>query len=93
MADTLTPNGELTAPSTKPLRELVRQALEGYFAHLNKDMPPRKVYDMVTEQVEVPLLEITMAYTAGNQCQAAEILGLSRNTLRKKLRGYHLIKE
>lgn len=72
----------------QPLRELVRQALENYFAQLDKTMPPREVYPLVLEEVEVPLLEATLAYTQGNQCQAADILGISRSTLRKKLRSY-----
>ncbi len=83
---------EVNTSVKQPLRELVRRALEHYFAHLDQTMPPRQVYPLVLEEVEIPLLEATLAYTNGNQCQAADILGISRSTLRKKLRGYQVSK-
>jgi len=78
--------------TNKPLRKLIQKALESYFAHIDKDMPPKGVYQMVMEETEIPLLETTLAYTQGNQCQAAEILGISRSTLRKKLQQHNLSK-
>ncbi|HVV68023.1 MAG TPA: DNA-binding transcriptional regulator Fis [Gammaproteobacteria bacterium] len=74
----------------KPLRQLVRQALDNYFAHLDAALPPTQLYDLVLEEVEPPLLEATLKYTRGNQCKAAILLGISRSTLRKKLKHYDL---
>jgi Fis family transcriptional regulator len=79
-----------TQDQQKPLRELIQIALERYFSHLDKNMPPKAVYQMVIEETEIPLFQATLAYTNGNQCQAAEILGISRSTLRKKIKHYHL---
>lgn len=45
---------------------------------------------MVLNEVEVPLLEAVLSYTGGNQTQAAEVLGINRGTLRKKLKEYNL---
>ena len=47
---------------------------------------------MVLQEVERPLLEVVMQKTNGNQSRAAEVLGINRNTLRKKLRLYQLIR-
>jgi Fis family transcriptional regulator len=47
---------------------------------------------MVLSEVEKPLLEVVMHHANSNQCQAAEILGINRNTLRKKLKLYKIIK-
>ncbi|MCX8146799.1 MAG: Fis family transcriptional regulator, partial [Azovibrio sp.] len=52
----------------------------------------RQVYDMVIRAVEKPMLEFMMDYTGGNQSQAADWLGINRNTLRKKLVEHKLIK-
>jgi len=65
----------------------VTQALARYFAEL-KHEPPVNLYKMVVEAVEPPLLKIVMERYRYNQCQAAQVLGLSRGTLRTKLR-YH----
>ena len=48
-------------------------------------MPPVGLYDRVLEDVERPLIQLTLAATRGNQVRAAEVLGLNRNTLRKKI--------
>lgn len=67
----------------------IRQSVEGYFKDLDGE-PPQGVYDMVLNCVEKPLLECVMAYAKGNQSKAADILGLNRNTLRKKLQQYDI---
>ncbi len=72
-----------------PLREHVRAALHDYFAQLDGDMPAN-LYKLVLAEMERPLLETVLHYTRGNQTRAAEVLGLNRTTLRKKLRGYDL---
>ena len=77
-------------PAT-PLREHVRESLRIYFHNLG-GQAPSNLYDLVQHEVEPPLLEIVMWFTHGNQSKAAEILGLNRGTLRKKLRQYGLDK-
>ena len=67
----------------------VTDALEVYFQDLD-GQPPHAVYDMVLQCVEKPMLTYVLNYTGGNQSKAAEILGLNRNTLRKKLKQYDL---
>lgn len=74
----------------KTLRDCVQETLASYFEHL-EGQPVTHVYDMVLAEVEAPLLEAVMRYTQRNQCKAAEMLGLSRGTLRKKLKQYDLL--
>jgi Fis family transcriptional regulator, factor for inversion stimulation protein len=71
------------------LREQVSRALEEYFTELG-EMPPRNLYQLVLQEVEIPLLKEVMQYTKGNQSKASQILGLNRGTLRKKLKLYDL---
>jgi len=74
-----------------PLREQVQSTLEAYFRRLEGHVPshvPSNLYKLVLQEVELPLLETVMRYTRGNQTRAAEILGLNRSTLRKKLKQY-----
>ena len=75
----------------KPLNHHVKHSIERYFRELNGEQPA-SVYDMVLQEVERPLLEVVMQETNGNQSRAAEILGINRNTLRKKLKLYQLIR-
>jgi Fis family transcriptional regulator len=72
------------------LDEAVRQSLDSYFADLG-DTEPSDLYDMVVRCVERPLLIITMQKANNNQSRAAAMLGLTRNTLRKKLLAHKLI--
>lgn len=71
------------------LANSVKSSLDQYFKDLDGE-PPHALYDMVLACVEKPLLEYTMQYVNGNQSKAAEILGLNRNTLRKKLQIYNI---
>ena len=73
----------------EPLRECVRDALNAYFRQLDGHAPA-DLYKMVIAEVEQPLLETVMQHTQGNQTQAAQALGISRSTLRKKLAIYGL---
>ena len=73
----------------KPLRDCVHAAMKNYFKHLN-GYGTSDLYQMVLAEVEPPLLETVMEYTKGNQTRAAEVLGISRSTLRKKLAIYEL---
>jgi Fis family transcriptional regulator, factor for inversion stimulation protein len=71
------------------LAACVRSALEAYFKDLDGEQP-HAVYDMLIHCVEKPLLQSVMHRAGGNQSKAAEILGLNRNTLRKKLKQHDL---
>ena len=73
----------------EPLRECVRDAVEHYFAQLG-DHSTGGLYDLVMKEVEAPLLECVLRQAQGNQSRAAELLGINRGTLRKKLKGYGL---
>lgn len=72
-----------------PLSECVETALKDYFEQLNGHSTAN-LYDMLLAEVEAPLFKATLEYTNGNQSRAAEILGLNRGTLRKKLKAYGL---
>lgn len=74
---------------TIPLNGHVRSAMEKYFSDLNGH-PPGGLYQLFMNEVERPLLESVMHHTEGNQTRAAELLGINRGTLRKKLKGYDL---
>lgn len=74
----------------QPLHDSVRQALENYLLQLHGQSPVN-LYELVLAEVEVPLLETVMAYTRNNQSRAAILLGLSRGTLRKKLKIYGML--
>jgi len=65
----------------------VEKSLDEYFRKLDGE-PPHGIYDMVITHVERAVIESVMTRTNGNQTQAAELLGLNRNTLRKKIRLY-----
>jgi len=78
-----------TEKSNEPLRECVREALNAYFAHFNNHAPTG-LYQLVLQEVEPPLLETVMNHLGGNQTRAAEVLGISRSTLRKKLAQYDI---
>ena len=67
------------------LSTLIERHLAADFASQPDGIPPRGLYDRVLQDVEAPLIRLTLAATRGNQIRAAEILGLNRNTLRKKI--------
>ena len=71
------------------LQDKIETLLDKYFKDLDGENP-NDVYDMVLHSVEKPLLIYIMNYAQGNQTRAAKILGLNRNTLRKKLEFYNL---
>lgn len=73
----------------KPLSSLTDEALNSYFANLNGHKPG-DLYQLVIGEVEKPLFRAVLGYTNGNQSEAAEILGINRGTLRKKLKAYKL---
>jgi len=71
------------------LKECVRESLEQYFSHLG-DEDVSDIYQMVINEVEPSLFQAVLKHTRGNQSRAAEILGLNRGTLRKKLKHYDI---
>lgn len=67
------------------MARMVRKAIDGYFRDLDGEKACR-VYDMVINCVEKPLLENVLNRVRGNQSHAAQMLGINRNTLRKKMK-------
>jgi Fis family transcriptional regulator len=63
----------------------VRKTLKEYFKDLDGEDPCCGMYDMVINCVEKPLLEMVLEQAGGNQTRASEMLGINRNTLRKKM--------
>lgn len=80
-------NFEQTAIQTdqQDLPGAVEAYLEDYFSGFGGDLPPDGLYDFVLAQVERPLILASLAVCGGNQVKAASLLGLNRNTLRKKI--------
>jgi two-component system nitrogen regulation response regulator GlnG len=80
--------------SGESLSSAVERYLTQYFLAQGERLPPPGVYDRVLAEVERPLISICLAATKGNQIRAAQLLGLNRNTLRKKIRdlGLEVIK-
>jgi len=79
----------LSERTKKPLREAIQSALDAYFKDLDGHTP-NGLYHMVLAEIEQPLLQTVMKYTRGNQSKAAELLGINRSTLHKKLTQYGL---
>jgi two-component system nitrogen regulation response regulator GlnG len=64
--------------------------LANYFIGFGEALPPPGLYDRILRDVESPLITAALAATRGNQIRAAELLGLNRNTLRKKIRDHRI---
>ncbi|AOY01443.1 MULTISPECIES: helix-turn-helix domain-containing protein [Jeongeupia] len=73
-----------------PIAAVIHASLTQYFDDLDGEAPCA-VYDMVLARVEKPLLLLVLERVGGNQTRAAEVLGINRNTLRKKLQTYDLL--
>lgn len=86
---TLVSSTEHPNAAVGPIRACVRQALDTYFRQLNGHECDG-LHKLVLTEVEVPLLEAVLAYCGGNQTKAAQLLGINRGTLRKKLQQYGL---
>lgn len=71
---------------TQTLQKNVEEHLRNYFAaHTGGALPPSGLYYRILPLVEKPLIEMTLRATEGNQLKAAYVLGINRNTLRKKI--------
>ena len=87
---------ELSQPAASQLEEensdsidlgaSVERYLGGYFENYGEALPPPGLYHRILREVEYPLISAALAATRGNQIKAAELLGVNRNTLRKKIR-------
>ena len=86
------PTGERVsrARQGETLEQCVLRSLQQYFDDLDGSRP-HALHEMVTTAVERPLLQFAMEKADGNQCAAADLLGINRNTLRKKLQQYRLL--
>jgi two-component system, NtrC family, nitrogen regulation response regulator GlnG len=71
---------------TMALTEFMESYLARHFATYGDNLPPNGLYDRILQDVEGPLVSAALAATRGNQIRAAELLGVNRNTLRKKIR-------
>lgn len=72
------------------LRQAVKDTLRNYFANIGNEQPV-DFYSILLEEIERPLLETLINHTHYNQVKMAQILGISRGTLRKKLKQYGLL--
>jgi two-component system nitrogen regulation response regulator GlnG len=88
-------DGELIQPAVTADREpgandnlgaAVESNLTRYFASFGDELPPPGLYHRILREIEYPLLSAALAATRGNQIRAADLLGVNRNTLRKKIR-------
>jgi two-component system nitrogen regulation response regulator GlnG len=73
-------------PANEGLGAAVERHLKEYFAAHKDALPAAGLYDRVLREIERPLIHLTLGATRGNQIKAAQLLGLNRNTLRKKIR-------
>ena len=80
----------VTPEARLPLRCHVQQAAELYFKELEGEKATN-LYQTILQEVEKPLLEVVLNHTQGNQSKTAQILGLNRGTLRKKMQQYDLM--
>ena len=72
------------------LSECVDQKLQEYFEHLDGQLPACNLYAAIIAQVEKPLIKLILKKAGGNKVQASEMLGISRNTLTKKIKDHKL---
>ena len=89
LAENVSPGDSAAAASAseqEPLVQAVERHIRQFLASSRDGVPMRDIYDRVIAEVERPLIQMTLAATKGNQIKAAAMLGLNRNTLRKKIR-------
>ncbi len=86
LADAATGSAPGEIPADEDLSASVERHLRTYFESHDHDPPAPGLYDRVLREVERPLIELSLAATRGNQVRTAHLLGLNRNTLRKKIR-------
>ena len=79
----------MNAMKENEIASCIRKAVGSYLNDLDGEKP-RNIYSMVINSVEKPLIEIAIQHAKGNQTQAAELLGINRNTLRQKMKQYQI---
>jgi two-component system nitrogen regulation response regulator GlnG len=84
------PDAGVTRGRDESLSETIERHLQRYFSAHGDNLPPSGLYDRLIREVERPLIALSLAATRGNQIKAARLLGLNRNTLRKKIRDLDL---
>jgi len=77
--------GTIKAPENEKLSQSILTHLQRYFDFHGDSLPPAGLYGRILQEMEVPLIEIALDATHGNQAKCAELLGINRNTLRKKI--------
>ena len=85
-------DGELVDRELEPLHRRVAWALERYLAD-HDAAQCKDLYALVLREVERPMLQCVMTHVAGNQSRAADVLGLNRGTLRKKLKTHGMLED
>jgi Fis family transcriptional regulator len=83
------PESQSASPRSDALHECVRSAVRQYLQDMG-DHQPEDLYQLVLSQVEKPLIEEVLRWAHGNQCRSASALGISRGTLRKKIKDQHI---
>jgi len=89
-----TSSSETDTSTTQEISQLshaVKHSIRRFLYELD-GASPNNMYELVLKQIEQPLFEAILEHTKGNQSRAADLLGLNRGTLRKKLRSYNLHK-
>lgn len=94
VADALKEEAEQAAPSTPLVTEKLSASVEAhikrYFDLHGDALPPPGLYNRILREVELPLLALSLSATRGNQIKTAELLGINRNTLRKKIKEHDI---
>lgn len=75
------------------LRHMVKESADHYLGDLDESLEGLGFYRLVMSQIEPAVIEAALQKARGNQCKAAELLGISRSTLRKKIEQYDIIFE
>ena len=78
-------DGQTDGQDAQRLMDVAALHINRFFASHHGDLPASGLYQRVMEEVEKPLIMATLRATSGNQIKAAEVLGVNRNTLRKKI--------
>ena len=91
MIDNIGNQSFIDKAGSQPFGHVVSGYINEYFQKIDKNASVKDVYEMVIAEVERPLLESVMRYVNGNQSKAAIMLGISRGTLRKKLKIHGLL--
>ena len=77
--------------NTSTLNQSATEFIDGFFKQVGPDYNENNIYDIFLSKIEEPLLKAIMNFCRGNQSKAAKFLGLSRGTLRKKLKQYGML--